>query len=72
MPLQVLNLAMQKMLLEQGGLLDNLKGESAARSAIADMLYVMRRSAPCFTMMQVRNPTFIHWHNLPNSCLLCG
>ena len=49
----VLNFAIQKMLVDQGSLLGNLSGGSAARSAIADMLYVMRRSAPCFTMMQV-------------------
>eukprot|EP01043_Picozoa_sp_COSAG02_P069368 COSAG02_NODE_11855_length_1642_cov_1.685677_1_plen_504_part_10 len=48
----VLNLAMQKMLTDQIGLLGNLQGGSSVRSAVADMLYVMRRSAPCFTMMQ--------------------
>jgi hypothetical protein len=61
----VLNLAMQNMLTDQLDLLKNLRGGSAVRSAVADMLYVMRRSAPCFTMMQrllkTPNPGQLFW-----------
>jgi hypothetical protein len=48
----VFNLAMQKMLSDQACLLSNLQGGKETRCAVADMLYVMRRSAPCFTMLQ--------------------
>lgn len=48
----VFNLAVQTMLADQAGLVSTMSGGSAVRSAVADVLYVMRRSAPCFTMMQ--------------------
>ena len=47
----VLNLALQKMLNDQSGLLDNLGG-AKVRAAVSNMLFVVRRSAPCFAMMQ--------------------
>ena len=48
----VFNLAVQTMLADQASLVSIMSGGSAVRSAVADVLYVMRRSAPCFTMMQ--------------------
>ena len=53
----VLNFAMQAMLRpgadgQLQGLLACLGGGAAARAALADVLYVLRRSAPCFTIAQ--------------------